>query len=75
MKFAIVSDIHANLEALTTVLHDIEKRGIDTIYCLGDVVGYGASLQRQIPGEWRINLLGRHLRFVVLNIYSTITFL
>ncbi len=43
MKFAIVSDIHANLEALTTVLNDIENRGIDTIYCLGDVVGYGPN--------------------------------
>lgn len=41
--FAILSDIHSNLEALTTVLADIEKRGIKTIYCLGDVVGYGPN--------------------------------
>jgi predicted phosphodiesterase len=41
--FAIISDIHSNLEALTTVLNDIEKKGIKTIYCLGDVVGYGAN--------------------------------
>lgn len=41
--FAIISDIHSNLEALTTVLADIDKRGIETIYCLGDVVGYGAN--------------------------------
>ncbi|UCG57936.1 MAG: metallophosphoesterase family protein [Phycisphaerales bacterium] len=41
--FAILSDIHSNLEALTTVLADIERRGIKTIYCLGDVVGYGAD--------------------------------
>jgi predicted phosphodiesterase len=39
--FAIISDIHSNLEALTTVLADIEKRGIKTIYCLGDIIGYG----------------------------------
>lgn len=38
---AIVSDIHANAEALRTVLHDIESRGITDIICLGDVVGYG----------------------------------
>jgi diadenosine tetraphosphatase ApaH/serine/threonine PP2A family protein phosphatase len=31
------------LEALTTVLADIERRGIKTIYCLGDVVGYGPN--------------------------------
>jgi predicted phosphodiesterase len=41
--FAVVSDIHSNLEALTTVLADIEERGIRTIYCLGDVVGYGPN--------------------------------
>jgi len=41
--FAIISDIHSNLEALTTVLEDIEKRGIETIYCLGDIVGYAAN--------------------------------
>jgi predicted phosphodiesterase len=41
--FAILSDIHSNLEALTAVLADIEKRGIQTIYCLGDVIGYGPN--------------------------------
>jgi predicted phosphodiesterase len=41
--FAIISDIHSNLEALRTVLADIEKRGIKTIHCLGDVVGYAAN--------------------------------
>jgi predicted phosphodiesterase len=41
--FAVVSDIHSNLEALTTVLADIEKRGIKMIYCLGDVIGYGPN--------------------------------
>jgi predicted phosphodiesterase len=41
--FAVLSDIHSNLEALTSVLADIENRGIKTIYCLGDVIGYGAN--------------------------------
>jgi predicted phosphodiesterase len=41
--FAIISDIHSNLEALTTVIEDIQNRGIKTIYCLGDVVGYAAN--------------------------------
>lgn len=39
--FAIISDIHGNLEALTTVLADIDSRGIEDIVCLGDVLGYG----------------------------------
>ena len=41
--FAVVSDIHSNLEALETALKDIERRSIKRIFCLGDVVGYGAS--------------------------------
>ncbi len=42
-KFAIISDIHANLEALEAVFQDIDHRGIKTVFCLGDVVGYGAD--------------------------------
>ena len=38
---AIVSDIHGNLEALTAVLAEIDRRQITDILCLGDVVGYG----------------------------------
>ena len=41
--FAIISDVHSNLEALTAVLADIEQRGIKKIYCLGDVIGYGPN--------------------------------
>ncbi len=41
--FAIISDIHSNIEALTVVLADIENRGIKTIYCLGDIIGYGPN--------------------------------
>lgn len=40
MITALISDIHANIHALTAVLEDIERRGIKNIYCLGDLVGY-----------------------------------
>ena len=40
---AIISDIHANLEALEAVLTDIRRSGIAEIYCLGDVIGYGPN--------------------------------
>ncbi len=43
MKYGILSDIHANLEALTVVLNHIDSQSIDQILCLGDVVGYGAN--------------------------------
>lgn len=41
MKIAVLSCIHGNLEALDTVLIDIEAQGCDRIICLGDLVGYG----------------------------------
>jgi len=43
MLHAVVSDVHANLEALEAVLADIERRGARDKICLGDFVGYGAS--------------------------------
>ena len=43
MRYAIVSDIHANLEALRAVLHAIEPMGADLLVCLGDIVGYYAN--------------------------------
>src|SRR5262245_52993925 len=41
MRVAVISDIHANYHALETVLGDITDARVDTIWCLGDTVGYG----------------------------------
>jgi len=41
MKYAIISDIHANAEALDRVLADAARNGAARVVCLGDVVGYG----------------------------------
>ncbi|MGE0143849.1 MAG: metallophosphoesterase [Planctomycetota bacterium] len=41
--FALISDVHANLEALTAVLSRIDELGVEEVHCLGDVVGYGAD--------------------------------
>ncbi|MCR9293440.1 MAG: metallophosphatase family protein [bacterium] len=43
MRHALISDIHGNLEALTTVMRDIQSQNIDRIICLGDIVGYGPN--------------------------------
>ncbi len=43
MRYAIISDIHGNLEALTTALNYIEELEIDHIVCLCDIVGYGPN--------------------------------
>jgi predicted phosphodiesterase len=40
MLLAIISDIHANVDALRAVLADIRARGADRVLCLGDLVGY-----------------------------------
>jgi diadenosine tetraphosphatase ApaH/serine/threonine PP2A family protein phosphatase len=63
MKTAIISDIHANIEALNAVFADIETHGIKEIICLGDVVGYGANpneccalIRKNCP----VTILGNH---------------
>ena len=43
MRFAILSDIHSNLEAFDAVLADARARGCTQFVCLGDVVGYNAN--------------------------------
>jgi predicted phosphodiesterase len=43
VKRAILSDIHANLEALQAVLADVHDQGVSEIYCLGDIIGYGPN--------------------------------
>ena len=56
-RIAVFSDIHANLPALQAVLADMDRRGLERRYCLGDLVGYGTFpnevvdliRKRQIP--------------------------
>jgi diadenosine tetraphosphatase ApaH/serine/threonine PP2A family protein phosphatase len=43
LRAAVLSDVHANLPALEAVLESIETAGVDELWCLGDVVGYGAQ--------------------------------
>jgi len=43
MRVAIVSDIHGNRHALEAVLRDVDRHGVRDVWCLGDIVGYGAD--------------------------------
>jgi predicted phosphodiesterase len=43
MRIALLSDVHGNLPAFRTILNDVEAAGVDEIWCLGDLVGYGAQ--------------------------------
>jgi predicted phosphodiesterase len=63
MKTAIISDIHANIEALEAVFADIESQEISSVICLGDIVGYGANpnecvelIRKKCP----VTLMGNH---------------
>ncbi len=47
-NIAIISDIHGNIPALSSVLNDIRKRGISRIFCLGDLVGKGPCSKEAI---------------------------
>jgi len=42
MRLGVFSDIHGNRHALDAVLDDLQRRHLDRVYCLGDLVGYGA---------------------------------
>lgn len=63
MRTAIISDIHANLSALRTVLDHIDTQRVDRIVCLGDIVGYGPDPVECVDlvaarCEW--SLMGNH---------------
>jgi predicted phosphodiesterase len=41
MKYGIISDVHSNLEALDTAISKMKNKGVESIICCGDIVGYG----------------------------------
>jgi len=63
VRTAVISDIHANLEALQAVLDHIDTQNVDRIICLGDILGYGPSPVECVDlvaerCEW--SLMGNH---------------
>jgi predicted phosphodiesterase len=63
MRLAIISDIHANLPALEAVLADIEGADTEEVWCLGDVVGYGAQpddCATLVADGCALSLVGNH---------------
>lgn len=63
MKIIFISDIHANLSALESVVRYLGRLDFDEIYCLGDIIGYGnfpnevITLLQQIGAR---SILGNH---------------
>jgi diadenosine tetraphosphatase ApaH/serine/threonine PP2A family protein phosphatase len=63
LRVAVISDIHANRPALETVLEAIEASGVEEIWCLGDLVGYGADpdpCTELVRERCDFTLLGNH---------------
>ena len=63
MRLGIFSDVHANIEAMSAVMSAFEDEDIDEYYCLGDVVGYGASPNEcadLVREAAKVTILGNH---------------
>lgn len=63
MRYAIVSDLHANMQAWNSVHEDIQDNKVDRIICLGDIVGYGpnpAQILKEIRNKVDAVILGNH---------------
>lgn len=75
MKFGVLGDIHANLEALTVVLNYLQEQQITQIFCVGDIVGYNANPNECIELLQKNNVLcisGNHDRFATGQIDAVI---
>lgn len=63
MKYAVLSDIHSNLEALEVALKRIDRERADGVFCLGDIVGYGPNPNEcieKVRTLCRAAVLGNH---------------
>ena len=60
--YALISDLHSNIEALTAVLDDMETYDVEKVYCLGDAIGYGPDPRPvlDLVKKCEICLLGNH---------------
>jgi len=72
MLYGIISDIHSNLEALTSVLKQLKN--VDKIICLGDVVGYGPNPNECVEEIRQLKIptiAGNHDRAVTKDLVTT----
>ena len=58
MKYGVLSDIHGNLEAFETVLHTLEKAGVQRYLFCGDLVGYGPDPQACVDLYMKLKTAG-----------------
>lgn len=63
MKIGILSDIHSNLEALDVIFKRFDAEKAERVYCLGDIVGYGANPNEcidRIRSSCHLTVIGNH---------------
>jgi diadenosine tetraphosphatase ApaH/serine/threonine PP2A family protein phosphatase len=63
MRVAVISDVHANEQALDVVLEEVDAWSPEAVWCLGDVVGYGPAPNRcceVVSGRADVCLIGNH---------------
>ncbi len=71
-KVAVLADIHGNWPALQAVIEDVKLFGVNEIWCLGDMLGYGlfvAEILKWVNSSCSVVLLGNH-EHLVLNLKS-----
>lgn len=67
-KYAIITDIHGNLEALNSILNDIKERDVDDIFCLGDIIDVGPNSKECVDKLIECNvksILGNHELYLI----------
>ena len=76
-RYAVISDIHGNIDALNKVLNDIKSKNVDDIFCLGDIIGIGSNSKecinkliefnvKSVLGEHELYLLNREKEYYKL---------
>lgn len=68
-RYAVLSDVHANIDALEAVLADIKRWHVDVVFCLGDIIGYGpapADCVQRIADLCKTTVFGNHEVFFFL---------
>lgn len=71
--YAVISDIHGNLAALENVLRDIDQQGIQDVFCLGDIVGYGpdpVACADLVQNRCAFAVMGNHEEAMVHGAYG-----
>ena len=77
MKFGIISDIHGNIKALNLALNELEKRKVDKIIVLGDMVNGAPNSEDVVQkiielGDKIIAVKGNHENYIIIGLPETV---